>query len=800
MTKPRVVSANSEPSYEGRFSQTLQEDRQVTAADGSVFVAPLYKVINADRDPGLLERLGDGSLNRVLFPESGEVVELDLPIVVHSGKHQVLALVIPPKRRHEEIRLRIELLKELELESVPLPYYVLNFSLAIGPFGPEAFEKLKGRATLEAEEERLKEWSFDLSLLEQSLERRSNELAASTSESEELIGNTENTVVEAVSPYYDEADEVEEELTTSEIELIRDGTDELGRIVPLKTTNVDILEGIRDLPHRSLRRLEPIGETLRGSPALTPDTPEGLEELTVGHGHLGFTGGRVALHFAIDNERLAPFLARRPDLFLPLHRLPSYPVISLLLVARDDTDRLVDDLFCLVDISNDEHASLLGKLAEQFQVEVHLYDENGRRLEYLQFKKPLEGNVTHILERARAWLASRSECDVESARSHFCSGGYERIGPQRHNFTKDSFQHLATPQGARLAANMVSYWSELQNTHYLVENRSFPLRYFRDIQLRIIEASMKWGIFLSSELRRQAVVFELAKDEPQLLETLVARFVQTCEDKSCDLDSMARSENWDRLLTACLDLGVFVDDKTTALADRCRRLSRSTGRPPSIELDVEETQEYERVKSISQVSNEVLRDLLSRGGIAPSASRELLGRGGDTNIFHVIEAARVLDDDSLWSTARFLAAGAEHFEPALLIGLGRVHLRTVHLCALALAMSRRLEALPALIELLHDPVRSGKLPMKDILAEYGAVALPYLFDAIRERGATDSLVEVLAMISIDEGAEIIEYLKQHREPVFLSAAQQMGIVRRRLGGRSTRDIGKNNQSKDENGE
>ena len=178
----------------------------------------------------------------------------------------------------------------------------------------------------------------------------------------------------------------------------------------------------------------------------------------------------------------------------------------------------------------------------------------------------------------------------------------------------------------------------------------------------------------------------------------------------------------------------------------------------------------------------------------------MLGRGGDTNIFHVIEAARVLDDDSLWSTARFLAAGAEHFEPALLIGLGRVHLRTVHLCALALAMSRRLEALPALIELLHDPVRSGKLPMKDILAEYGAVALPYLFDAIRERGATDSLVEVLAMISIDEGAEIIEYLKQHREPVFLSAAQQMGIVRRRLGGRSTRDIGKNNQSKDENGE
>lgn len=799
MTKPRVVSADSEPSYKGRFSHTLQEDRQVTATDGSVFVAPLYKVIDVDRDPGLLERLGDGSLNRVLFPGSDEVVELDLPVAVHSSKHRVFVLVIPPKRRHEEIRLRIELLKELEQESVPLPFYVLNFVLAIGPFGPEAFEKLKAAANLEAEEERLKEWSFDLSVLEESLERRSSELAASPREPEDLIGITENTVVEAISPYYDGSEEGEEELTTSEIELIRD-TDDVGRIVPLKTTNVDILEGIRDLPQRSLRPLEATGETLSGSPALTPDTPEGLEELKVGHGHLGFTGGRVALHFAVNNKRLAPFLARRPDLFLQLHRLPSYPVISLLLVARDDTDQLVDDLFCLADISNDEHAALLAKLSEQFQVEVHLYDENGRRLEYLQFKKPLEGNVTHIVERARAWLASRSDCDLENARNHFCSGGYERIGPQRHNFTQDSFQHLATPQGARLAANMVGYWSEVQNTHYLVENRSFPLRFFRDIQLRIIEASMKWGIFLSSELRRQAVLFELVDDEPQLLESLVARFVETCEDTSCDLDSMARSENWDRLLTACLDLGVFVDDKTTALADRCRRLSRATGSHPSLKLDVEETQEYERVKSISQVSNEVLRDLLSRGGIAPSASRELLGRGGDTNIFHVIEAARVLDDDSLWSTARFLAAGAEHFEPALLIGLGRIHLRTVHLCALALAMSRRLEALPALIELLHDPSRSGKLPMKDILAEYGAVALPYLFDAIKERGATDALVEVLAMISIDEGAEIIEYLKQHREPVFLSAAQQMGIVRRRLGGRSTREIGQNGQNKDENSE
>jgi hypothetical protein len=107
---------------------------------------------------------------------------------------------------------------------------------------------------------------------------------------------------------------------------------------------------------------------------------------------------------------------------------------------------------------------------------------------------------------------------------------------------------------------------------------------------------------------------------------------------------------------------------------------------------------------------------------------------------------------------------------------------------LALAMSRRTEALPTLIELLHRPDRVGDLPMAEIIAEFGADALEDVFTAIDARGPTEPLIEVLARISIDAGAKIISYLREHPVPAFLEAAQKMSEVRRRLASRKTRTL------------
>ncbi|MCA9563767.1 MAG: hypothetical protein KC561_09775, partial [Myxococcales bacterium] len=465
-------------------------------------------------------------------------------------------------------------------------------------------------------------------------------------------------------------------------------------------------------------------------------------------------------------------------------------IVSLLLVARDDTDRLLDELFCVLDVESEEHLDILARLGQDFAVDVHLYDARGRRVQYLQYRKPLEENVDYILEKARQLLSDvdPAERDFSKASKMFASHGYERVGAQRHNFTKDSFAAIKSAGSARLAVSMVAYWSEAQNFHYLIENRSFPLPFFLEIQRRVIQGGIRYGIHLSNELSELAIEWGMAENRVELLAGLVERFAELTSRRSCELDSMAQSENWDQLLTACVDLGVRVDESVTEIAHAARRRARAGITTPGASwADVLETSEYQRVSSYANASNDTLRGLLKRGGVAPDVSRELLGRGGETNILHVIEAAPVLDEDAILRTARFLAAGAEQFEPALLIGLGRRHRRTIHMCALALATARRVEALPTLFELLHSD-RAADVPVREIIARYGDSAMQPLFDAIEKFGPTDELIEVMALISIDSGASLIKALKERPSANLLEAAQKMVPVRKLFSSRPIRSV------------
>lgn len=778
MTKPRVARSQVKPEYRGRFAATDQQEQYVKVPDGSGFVVPIYYIVNADDDPGLLERLGDGSLNRVRTP-SGAAIDLAVPVIVNSPSEDLLVQVIPHTRRKDQLKLRISFLEALDREESP-PDYFVDFVTVVGPFGPSELARLVeerrvGRDVM-AERARLRDWQEELEAMESFLEGWSASLGK-RSDSTQTAPPTEDTAVDRVSPYVVRNDEPEE-LTTSEIELLTDAGD--GEELSSLQQERGVLKQVTDLPERAPRPAsQSADETLFSR----------LRELPLGQGLALAQGDRVTVHFVVDSDRLAPFLARRPDLFLQLHLMPNYPIVSLLLVASDDMARLVDELFAVIEIDQPDHQAILDSLERRFALDVHLYDEQGRRLEYLQYAKPLESNVVHLRTRGRAFLEGLAPADRDFllALQQFSSEGYERVGARRHNFTEDSFLSIQSAGSARLAVSMVSYWSEPQNTHYLIENRSFPLSTFQAIQRRVVEGALEYGIHLTRELREVALASERAVDERTLLEDLAGTFASVSTRLDCDLDSMARSENWDQLLSTCIDLGASVDERIRELASQARRRSRASSTGESV-AEVDETGEYERMTSMSQASNEDLRNLLRRGGIAPAATRELLGRGGSTNIFHVIDAARVLDEDALQSTARFLAAGAEQFEPALLIGLGNIHHRTVHLCALALAMAKRVEALPALVELLHDDTRSQGIPVRDIVAEYGADGISAVFDAIEERGATDRLVECLALISIDFGADIIQLLRERPTPPLLGAAQRMGKVRKELESRPLRSV------------
>jgi hypothetical protein len=732
MTRPRIVQSRILPTYKGRFAATRLENHQVVSPEGSTFVASLYHVIDADADPVLLKELYEETLNRVICPSTGEVIDLNRPVVVHVPSARLLFLVIPRERLHDEIRLRMDLLQELENESEALPAYILNYHCVYPPFGPAE----------------LREYCREQRVLQ---ELRDKIAAATRSEPTE------------------DDDDVEE-LTGADVEVM-----ELAQVLWLPTVPAvdDVVRQVRDLPDR------PVAEELQPSPP-----PAALTDVPLGQGKATISSGRIAIHFVVNHARLAAFLQRKPDIFLQLHRLFCYPVVSILVVARDESDRLLDELFCLFDIGIEEDRELLARLREDFVIDIHVYDESNRRVQYLQFDKPLGPNVEYVEQQATAWLEGiePDSRDFQLAAERFASEGYERVGALRHNFHENSFAHINSAASAKVAVSIVGYWSERQNVEYLIENRSFPLSFYTQIQHRVVDAALFYGIHLPLDLRKSAVDWELAPTQQDLVERLVGRFAElTTSSEGHDLDVMGVFENWDMLLTSCVDLGVSVDDRVGELAEASRRRARAVGSQPRIRMsDLLDTNEYRRVSSIAQASTEDLRQLLEKGGMAPAASRELMDRGGETNILYVIESARTLDDDGLQQAARFLAAGAEQFEPALLVGLGRSHPRTVHLCSLALAMAKRLEALPTLIDLLQRQGSHPGVPMTEILAGYGAAALPAIFVEIEARGPTTELVEVLALISIDHGAEILAELRNEPTPGLLEAAQMMGDARRRL--------------------
>jgi hypothetical protein len=501
----------------------------------------------------------------------------------------------------------------------------------------------------------------------------------------------------------------------------------------------------------------------------------------------------VTVEFRCPRERLASFVEGRTELLLQLHCLPTYPIIALVLAALDAAERDVDELCCVLDLRDPRHLHILGLLQRRFAVTCRLIDERGDERDVRRFERPLGGNAAYILDRAASWLdrLPPHRRDRGAAEALFLSAGYERIGARRHTLHKDSFSDLPTIGATRLAVSMVGYWTEPQNFDSLIQNRSFPLQWFRAIQRRVLRAGLRFGLYLPPDLRACAVRQQMAADEASLLAELVTTFTTraTTRPDTVELDPIALSENWDQLLSAAVDLDIPIPDASRALADQARRRSRRgkgevTGvAPPPPAPPRQPTPPPTRV---SRASTEALRRLLAEGGAAPAASRELLGRGGETNIFMVIEAAPVLAEDELETTARILAAGAEQFEPALLMGLGRPAPKTVHLCALALAMAQRVEALPALIELMHDPERGGPIPIREIVACYGESAIPSLFEAIEDRGASPALIEALALISIDHAAAIIAALRERSSPALLAAAQKLSEVRRGLGGRRLR--------------
>lgn len=138
-----AAAAPATAPFRGTLGTTRSRAVRVRSG-GALISVEIYVAINADTDPEL-GRLARGELAAPLHSlmVAGEPVELAVPFLYHEPSRALFALVLPPSLLHRELEERIELLRQLQLEpaGVPIPRYVLQAEVVIGPAGLRALRE-----------------------------------------------------------------------------------------------------------------------------------------------------------------------------------------------------------------------------------------------------------------------------------------------------------------------------------------------------------------------------------------------------------------------------------------------------------------------------------------------------------------------------------------------------------------------------------------------------------------------------------------------------------------------------------
>ena len=288
---------------------------------------------------------------------------------------------------------------------------------------------------------------------------------------------------------------------------------------------------------------------------------------------------------ALPPAALEAFLPGHIELRVQLHRLPSYPLLALTLLALDPPGgpsrprpEEARVLSLALDIARAAHRVVLETLGRRCVLKLELYDSQYLPVVAHPVAAPLEENVRRLVAEAKDALerlapATRS---FERARTQFLSPGYDRLGRTPIDLPADD-ETLDRPGLVRAALSTVARWSEPNAEAYLMEIRSLPLGEWRGLRARVVRRALDIGIAVPRPLVERTV-----KDHsmplpswPELLEIQVKRFTEVAARlKPNDLSATEEADNWELLLRECSLAGVVIDEQVRKLAQSSLKRAR----------------------------------------------------------------------------------------------------------------------------------------------------------------------------------------------------------------------------------
>src|SRR6185312_5833287 len=326
--------------YLGRTVSTRTERVVYACPCGERFAADVWRGVDA-RDEAEAKRLTDGTLNRVTCPSCAAKAEVQVPVVFHDGARERLVLVLPDGLRHRELGERAALFAQLAEDGVAPPGYVLSPEVVFGAAGL--------RALLAPPPS---EGAFDAT---------SDAGAARTAE----------TPVVPLAALDDKRE---------------DSRPSLSLLPSLKDEETPLPQPAWGPTQVDRRVPEPVAaanETTR--PMMTvPDPRAAVTERWIAgrEGPAAFlVEDQVLLCAALPPAALEAFLPGHIELRVQLHRLPSYPLVALTLLALDppggpSRPRPEDArvLSLALDIARAAHRVVLEALGRRCALKLELYD------------------------------------------------------------------------------------------------------------------------------------------------------------------------------------------------------------------------------------------------------------------------------------------------------------------------------------------------------------------------------------------------------------------------------------------
>ena len=232
---------------------------------------------------------------------------------------------------------------------------------------------------------------------------------------------------------------------------------------------------------------------------------------------------RVRFCIAADAEDRPALLAEPLGLLLRLHRLPSYPLISLRL---DDGGGRHFELY--FDVGDAGHRGPLEALRRRFRFTLDVFSGEGKGLARREVAAPLEENLAYLLAAADDARERIPPADRSFARAVAEGAGVPANEASRHPlaplFRVADLERLDSPADIVRALDIAERFSGPEGENYLLATRGVSREAWVAARRRVLDAATARGLWMGRSLAEIAVREGIANSTGELAAAMEARF------------------------------------------------------------------------------------------------------------------------------------------------------------------------------------------------------------------------------------------------------------------------------------